>query len=155
MTIPELTIFLAETQLTASSHAEFLAQRLNVCERSIENVIFMVYDNDSVNKYLATKLEIPMIACNSHRLNLGSKRYLELHEEMLNKLQNSNLDEKLLAKLRKKTPLHPLFHLNSANFSILSGNCAWLIVTSFVYTIDRVRSEKTHRSRGIQLDILL
>ena len=52
-----------------------------------------------------------MIGCNSHRLNLASKQYLEPHEELLQKIQK--LMKKLTclqksAKLREMTSLRPV-----------------------------------------------
>ena len=84
---------------------------LQVFKKQMEDILFFVCDNDSVNKSIAKKLELPMIGCNSHRLNLALKKLMEPHEGLLQKVQN--LMKKLLslkksAVLRKKTELRPV-----------------------------------------------
>ncbi|KAG3160915.1 hypothetical protein PC128_g20931 [Phytophthora cactorum] len=60
---------------------------------------------------LANIMDVPLVGCTSHRLNLAVKRFLEPHEEDLENVQVlmrklSTLKE--AAKLRAKTPLLPV-----------------------------------------------
>ncbi|KAG2979570.1 hypothetical protein PC110_g12308 [Phytophthora cactorum] len=60
---------------------------------------------------LANIMDVPLVDCTSHRLNLAVKRFLEPHEEDLENVQVlmrklSTLKE--AAKLRAKTPLLPV-----------------------------------------------
>ena len=79
--------------------------------KSIDCVTFLVADNCSTNKSVATKLRIKFIGCASHRMNLASRLYLDDFESTLVKIQKtmSLLGHlKRAAALRKFTPLQPI-----------------------------------------------
>ena len=102
---------LQEDRFSADAYIELIEFTLQVFKKQMEDILFFVCDNDSVNKSIAKKLELPMIGCNSHRLNLALKKLMEPHEGLLQKVQN--LMKKLLslkksAVLRKKTELRPV-----------------------------------------------
>lgn len=79
--------------------------------KGLENLIYLVADNASVNTCLADLLGIPMIGCASHRFNLACKKYLESSEPVLQKIQSlmTTLRQvKQAGKLRTKTDLEPI-----------------------------------------------
>ena len=43
------------------------------------DIIYLVQDNCSVNKKLSRNLGIPLVGCNSHKLNLAVQMYLDLN----------------------------------------------------------------------------
>ena len=100
-----------ESSYTADSHIEFLEFVLKVYDKSIQNVKFLVCDNENLNKSISRKLNIPMIGCESHRLNLAVKAALidaqqemDLVMELMKKLSSL----KQSAKMRKATNLRPV-----------------------------------------------
>ena len=100
-----------ESSYTTDSHIAFLEFVLNVYDKSIQNVKFLVCDNENLNKSISRKLNVPMIGCASHRLNLAVKAALiDAQEEMdlVMKLMKKFLSLKQSAKLRKATNLRPV-----------------------------------------------
>lgn len=61
---------------TALDHQEFIINALERCGRSQDSVLFICADHATVNKKLACDLEVPMIGCAAHRLNLAMNRQL-------------------------------------------------------------------------------
>jgi hypothetical protein len=100
-----------ETSYTAENHKAFIADVLELFGRSLDNLIYLVADNASVNTCLADLLGIPMLGCASHRFNLACKNYLEKFEYVLQKIHSlmANLRQvKQAGKLRTKTNLEPI-----------------------------------------------
>jgi|Laugrespbdmm15sd_2_1035082.scaffolds.fasta_scaffold21012_1 hypothetical protein len=96
--------------LTAKAHKEFIDVSLNFYGRS-GALIFLVGDNCSTNKALATLCKVPLVGCGSHRLNLAVTQYLEEHEPLLKTIHDIMVKLstiKLGAKLLRETPLHPV-----------------------------------------------
>ena len=98
-------------QLTAAAHKEFVISTLAFYQREPEALTFLVGDNCSTNKSLATLCGVPLIGCGSHRLNLAVKKFLEPYEPILQKIHElmgklSNI--KQAAKLRRTTALQPV-----------------------------------------------
>ena len=98
-------------QLTAAAHKEFIISTLAFYKRVPEALTFLVGDNCSTNKSLATLCGVPLIGCGSHRLNLAVKTFLEPFEPILKKIHElmgklSNI--KQAAKLRRATALQPV-----------------------------------------------
>ena len=97
-----------EYQLTAAAHKEFIISTLAFYQ---EALTFLVGDNCSTNKALATQCGIPLIGCGSHRLNLAVKKVLEPIEPTLKKiheLMGKLSTIKQAAKLRRVTTLGPI-----------------------------------------------
>ncbi|RLN90823.1 hypothetical protein BBJ28_00012509 [Nothophytophthora sp. Chile5] len=97
---------------TASSHVKFLDTILSYFGRSNASIAYIVGDNCSVNGAVADQLQVPMVGCASHRLNLavnlllaGDCDLLEKVQRLMCKLKNSLL---AAAKLRRKTLLRPV-----------------------------------------------
>ena len=105
------SLLIDESSYTADSHIAFLEFVLNVYDKSIQNVKFLVCDNENLNKSISRKLNIPMIGCASHRLNLAVKAALiDAQQEMdlVMKLMKKLSFLKQSAKLRKATNLRPV-----------------------------------------------
>ena len=75
-----------ESTLDANEHIEFITFILDVYGKDMSNDWAMIRDNISVNKSVSTKLNMSLIGCASHRLNLAVKDLLHLDEPLLNKL---------------------------------------------------------------------
>ena len=103
---------LDEGDLSSASHFEFIAATLRVFEKSTDSIAFLVADNENRNRCLAsTFLQVPMIGCASHRLNLAVREHLHPYDSLLRKINElmkklGNL--KKSAALRTKTPLRPI-----------------------------------------------
>ncbi|KAG6974694.1 hypothetical protein JG687_00000251, partial [Phytophthora cactorum] len=70
--------------LSAVAHREFLAEMLpRDFGRQLYQCVFIVGDNCSVNRRLATLVGVPLIGCASHRLNRSVQHHLQEHEEDL------------------------------------------------------------------------
>ena len=61
----------------AQQHTDYLASMLDYYHRGIDSVSFLVGDNCSVIRKMARDLQIPLIGCASHRLNLAVKMLIE------------------------------------------------------------------------------
>lgn len=98
-------------QLTAAAHKDFINSTLEFYQREPEALTFLVGDNCSTNKALATRCGVPLVGCGSHRLNLAVKRVLEPFEPILKKiheLMGKLSTIKQAAKLRRATTLQPI-----------------------------------------------
>jgi len=89
---------------TASSHVKFLDTILSYYGRSKASIAYIVGDNCSVNGAIANQLQVPMVGCASHRLNLAVNLLLADDDDLLEKVQQlmCKLKNSLLAaaKLR-------------------------------------------------------
>ncbi|DAZ95783.1 TPA: hypothetical protein N0F65_010285 [Lagenidium giganteum] len=83
-----LAISPPEDGQTADVHIEYIKTILRVYHKKIAMVQFMVADNCSTNQSIASKLEIPMVGCASHRFNLAVKLYLAEYKDLVNQIQN-------------------------------------------------------------------
>lgn len=100
-----------EYQLTAAAHKEFIISTLAYYQKGPESSAFLVGDNCSTNKALATLCRVPLVGCGSHRLNLAVKRFLEPFEPILKKIHELMVKLstiKQAAKLRRVTTLQPI-----------------------------------------------
>ncbi|KAG6942091.1 hypothetical protein JG688_00018320 [Phytophthora aleatoria] len=89
--------------LPAESHLDFLATMLpRDFGVQLEQCRFIVGDNCSVNRRMATLMEVPQVGCASHRLNLAVQDHMASHKGDLAAIQA------LMIKLRTLT--------QSANF---------------------------------------
>ncbi|KAF1780906.1 Ribonuclease H-like domain [Phytophthora cactorum] len=98
--------------LSAESHLDFLATMLpRDFGVQLVQCRFIVGDNCSVNRRLATLMEVPLVGCASHRLNLAVQDDLAAHEDDLAAVQALMIKLRTLtesAKLRLKTDLRPV-----------------------------------------------
>jgi hypothetical protein len=89
---------------TAASHKEYIEDMLAMYLKSWENIEFLCGDNCATNKALATLVNVPLVGCNSHRLNLAAQN--EYAEDMdliiqMDSLMSAMRTCKNTAKLRK------------------------------------------------------
>jgi hypothetical protein len=102
---------LDEENYDAESHKAFITYVLETFGKRLNDLIYMVADNASVNRRLSELLGIPLIGCASHRFNLAVKKFLLEYEDILLKIHNlmkalGNI--KQAGKLRKSTNLRPV-----------------------------------------------
>ncbi|KAG3044645.1 hypothetical protein PC121_g21778 [Phytophthora cactorum] len=101
-----------DDDLSAVAHMEFLANMLpRDFGKQLQQCVFIVGDNCSVNRRLATLVNGPLVGCASHRLNLAVQQQLEDHEDNLAEVQALMIKLRTLtqsAKLRLKTALRPV-----------------------------------------------
>jgi hypothetical protein len=98
---PPLTV----GEFTAAVHQELLNSTLALYGKSCDNLLYLSGDNCNVNKCLANNLELPLVGCASHRLNLATKAFLSPHEQLLKRVHE--LMTKL--KTKKRTSLLELY----------------------------------------------
>ncbi|ETO62560.1 hypothetical protein F444_19540 [Phytophthora nicotianae P1976] len=101
-----------DDDLSAVAHREFLANMLSRdFGKQLDQCVFLVGDNCSVNKRLATLIGVPLIGCASHRLNRAVQHELQEHKADLAEVQALMIKLRTLtqsAKLRLKTDLRPV-----------------------------------------------
>lgn len=83
-----------DDDLSAASHIKFLEYILSLYKRTLADVIYMVADNSSVNTCISKAINIPMVGCASHRLNLASQQFLKASEPLIDKVH------KLMVKIK-------------------------------------------------------
>ncbi|ETP26378.1 hypothetical protein F441_00909 [Phytophthora nicotianae CJ01A1] len=91
-----------DDNLSARSHYEFLATMLpRDYGVQIDQCRFVVGDNCSVNRSLATLMRVPLVGCASHRLNRAVQHYLLQHEKDLAAVQALMIKLKTLTQSTK------------------------------------------------------
>ena len=101
---------LNQADYSADSHVDYLAATLGLYGKTFSNVEAFSGDNCSTNKRVASLLNIPLIGCASHRLNLAAQLIFEqfsLEIDKVNKLMVDLRSLKNRAKLRMETHLQP------------------------------------------------
>jgi len=88
----------SDTGFSAEDLGDLLFDCLGEYGRDFQSIEFLSGDNVSVNKSLATKVEtwlrnvkgirrvIPLLGCNSHRLNLAVNQFLSIHDNLVQKV---------------------------------------------------------------------
>ncbi|ETN04902.1 hypothetical protein, variant [Phytophthora nicotianae INRA-310] len=116
----------ADDDLSALAHREFLADMLpRDFGKQIDQCLFVVGDNCSVNQRLASLIGVPLIGCASHRLNRVVQQDLQSHEADLAAVHGLMIKLRTLtqsAKLRLKTSLRPVIRQDtrwSSTFAML------------------------------------
>ncbi|RHY24224.1 hypothetical protein DYB25_009153 [Aphanomyces astaci] len=101
---------LDEGDLSAHQHVEFLKVMLELYRRDLGSITFVVGDNCSVNQAMARELDVPLVGCASHRLNLAVRKWMERHEHVLDRIQAIMIRARTVknrAALRALTHLAP------------------------------------------------
>jgi hypothetical protein len=71
-----------EDKLDADEHIDYITSVLHVFDKDIAtDVAYFAADNCSTNRSVATKTNIPLIGCNSHKLNLAVSSFFGLRHE--------------------------------------------------------------------------
>ncbi|RHZ10296.1 hypothetical protein DYB37_013951 [Aphanomyces astaci] len=96
---------------TTEEHVHWIRKQLAKFKRSTSCITFIVADNCSVNKKMATDMKVSLLGCASHRFNLAVQ-YLMKGEfaDLLAKVQKVMLSCKAInnaAELKKLTSLKP------------------------------------------------
>jgi hypothetical protein len=141
-----------EENLSAQSLKDFVLDTLEIYGKTLEDVLFLVSDNCSVNICLASRLELPLIGCASHRFNLAVKEYLHPHESVLkkiNELMKKFSTIKGKAWLSKRSHLRPVMR-NSTRWSI-----TFTMVDRFLYFRNILNDLKQRKIQNLGLDKLL
>ena len=100
-----------ETDYSAPSHIDFISSTLQIFGKETTSVRFFIADNENLNRAIANQLQIPMIGCYSHRLNLAVEVFLQHYEEVLSLVHSLMVKLWTLrnsAKLRRVTELRPI-----------------------------------------------
>ncbi|OWY95047.1 hypothetical protein PHMEG_00035060 [Phytophthora megakarya] len=83
-----LALSLMEERQSAEAHVDHISAVLDVYEKEMDMVKFMVGDNCSTYQNIATGLGIPLIGCASHRFNLAINRFLQDYQPQIDQIQN-------------------------------------------------------------------
>lgn len=116
---------LETASFTASAHVDLIESTLELYGKDLQSIAYIVGDNCATNGAIADQLDVPILGCNSHRLNLGVKLLLNQHENLLSKidlLMKKISTKKRMSKLRELTPLSPKIRMPtrwSADFEML------------------------------------
>lgn len=115
--LPARTILLAfaplldETSLNAKSHKDFICATLSWYKIARDKCVCLIGDNCSVNKLVASLMNVPLLGCRSHRLNLAVEAYmhnnLKEQVEVVSKLMSKLSNLKNSGRLRLLTSLRP------------------------------------------------
>ncbi len=99
-----------EGGLSANAHIDLLETCLESFGKPLEVVTFLVGDNCSVNQAMARRMEVPLIGCASHRLNLAVRKYLSQHQQAVDAIHDIMIKCRTLknrSALRLLTDLAP------------------------------------------------
>ncbi|KAE8998011.1 hypothetical protein PR002_g18872 [Phytophthora rubi] len=102
---------LEEGSQDADAHIKLVDGVLDVYNKKLDMVAFIVGDNCATNQSVATKLGVPLVGCASHRFNLAVNRFLADSEPLLtqvNTLMSKLSQANNFAQLAKATSLHPI-----------------------------------------------
>eukprot|EP00475_Leptophrys_vorax_P022829 TRINITY_DN3105_c0_g1_i5.p1 TRINITY_DN3105_c0_g1~~TRINITY_DN3105_c0_g1_i5.p1 ORF type:complete len:360 (-),score=104.60 TRINITY_DN3105_c0_g1_i5:462-1541(-) len=100
---------LDESDLSAESYKDWIEAMLQFYGATTDkNMLYLSRDNCSVNRCLATRLNLPLVGCYSHRFQLAVKEYLKDYEILLtdiNSIMKHYSTIKAAGELRKQTDL--------------------------------------------------
>eukprot|EP00644_Phytophthora_capsici_P018320 jgi/Phyca11/131982/e_gw1.125.25.1 len=102
---------LDEADQTADSHCSFIRNILGIYSQSQSPLRFLVGDNCATNQLIATKLNIPLVGCASHRFNLATQKYIAQYSELVETvgaLMAALSSPNNRRELRRHTDLAPL-----------------------------------------------
>ena len=75
------------TTQSADAHVRFFEDVLESYGKSIENVLFFSGDNCSTNRKIANDLDLPLVGCASHRLNLAVNDLISSSSALVNQVR--------------------------------------------------------------------
>lgn len=102
---------LADGNQTADVHVELFKNILDVYNKTLDMVGFMVGDKYNTNQAIANKMAVPLVGCASHRFNLAVNKFLAPYKTLLsgvNTLMVELRKENNRAVLKKYTELDPV-----------------------------------------------
>jgi hypothetical protein len=77
----------ADVSFGSNEHIEHLEKALKIYNKDLTDIMAVIGDNCSTNKSLAKKLQVPLIGCRSHILNLAINDYFKNYKEELDKVR--------------------------------------------------------------------
>ncbi|KAG2786242.1 hypothetical protein Pcac1_g4442 [Phytophthora cactorum] len=121
----------------ADAHIESNESILAVYDKALSMIKFIVADNCTTNRSVATKLDVPLIGCVSYRFNLAMVRFLSDSENLINMIQ------RLMASLRQPNNAAPLA-LHTALLPEKANATRWSSVWKMVHKYVRIRDAAKH-----------
>lgn len=96
-----------EENFRAVDHIEHLKYILDCYGKSVANVCFLSLDNENTNRSISNRINIPMIGCAAHRLNLAMDKWIESIPEIekVHDLMKKLRTLKVAGWLRKRTAM--------------------------------------------------
>ena len=67
--------------MRATDHLEHVEKVLESYGKTLENILYLVGDNCSVNQSMARILGVPLIGCASHKFNLAVRQWISQQAE--------------------------------------------------------------------------
>ncbi|KAF7685211.1 hypothetical protein CDIK_4040 [Cucumispora dikerogammari] len=106
-------------------------------------MLYVIGDNCSTNKSIATKVGIPLIGCYSHKLNLAVQKYLSQFSsiDLVHKLMTMLFTPLNLEALREKTTLKPIVRSTAKWTSCYNMLTRFLQIKDFIDQNDVVLVE--------------
>lgn len=124
-----------ETDLSAEEHKRYLVTLLESYGRNLSSVSFLIGDNCSTNRKVSRILGIPMLGCNSHRLNLAVLRYLGM---------DRNTDD---AAKKKCTPVQYARRKLLLKISTLMSNLKTIKGSAYLRNFTNLSAVKANQTR--------
>jgi hypothetical protein len=100
-----------EERYDAEIHVQFISESLSYYKKTFDDVLFLICDNENTNKAISSLCKIPMLGCQSHRLNLAVKNLCSTLEPIIDNINclMIKLDTlKFRGALRKVTKYSPV-----------------------------------------------
>jgi hypothetical protein len=95
--------------MTAGDHIAHISKVLQRNDKKCSNVLLLCGDNCNVNGKIASTIEVPLLGCGSHKINLAVCQWIEDQPQLIqalssvSKVMKKASSLKLLAKLRQYT----------------------------------------------------
>jgi hypothetical protein len=99
------------TTQNADAHIGFFKDVLDLYSKSVKNVLFLSGDNCNTNRKIASDLDLPLVGCASHRLNLAVNDLINSSSTLVNQIRtivHMMRTYKNRGKLAKVTSLIPI-----------------------------------------------
>ncbi|CAG8725710.1 44384_t:CDS:2 [Gigaspora margarita] len=136
------------TTQNADAHIKFFKDVLELYDKGIKNVLFLLGDNCSTNKKIANDLNLPLVECALHRLNLVVNDFINSSITLVNQIRtivHMMRTYKNREKLAKVTNLKP----------VLDNATRWMSVTKMIKRCKELIPYITQSNRFSCHDILL
>jgi len=131
-----LSPFVDESDFSADSHIDFIRSVLtDVYHVSLDNVSFLVGDNCAVNKSIAQKLGVPMVGCNSHRLNLAIQQHIK-ESKNSSTIEKIHQLMKVMKTLKGSGKLRKLTHLSAITMCNTRWSSAYDMINRYLELIE-------------------
>lgn len=75
-----------ETNSEAPNISSWIVDKLGEYDKNLDNVLYLVGDNENTNPAVANLMKVPFLGCDSHRLNLALETWQERNEMLIGKV---------------------------------------------------------------------